>query len=125
LHLTEECAKELENKLKAGEKYRSDVETKAASAEHFRDRLHAVESSLSEREKTNFPTRSHYNCATQQTIHQIFEYCYLVSSFAFFIYVAFMFIPKSSPFFQQKNLVRYIPETKTWKKMHSRIPSRY
>jgi hypothetical protein len=51
LHLAQERAKELEKKLEASEKARSDAEAKAASGEDLRIRLNAAESTLSEREE--------------------------------------------------------------------------
>jgi hypothetical protein len=50
LHLAEKRAQELEKKLGASEKSREEAERKVASVGDFRDRLHAAETALSEKE---------------------------------------------------------------------------
>ena len=51
LHLAEKRANELEKKLEASEKAREKAERKAASVGDLRDRLHAAENALSEKEE--------------------------------------------------------------------------
>ncbi|KAM0911727.1 hypothetical protein ACQ4PT_013325 [Festuca glaucescens] len=51
LHLAEKRANELEKKLKASEKAREKAEREAASVGDLRDRLHATENALSEKEE--------------------------------------------------------------------------
>jgi hypothetical protein len=51
LHLAEERAIELEKKLKARKKAHIDAEAKAATVDELRDKLHAAEIALSEKEE--------------------------------------------------------------------------
>jgi chromosome segregation ATPase len=51
LHLAEKRANDLERKLKASEKARKKAEEDAAGIEDLRDRLHAAENALSDKEE--------------------------------------------------------------------------
>ena len=105
LHLAEKRANELEKKLKASEKAREKAEREAASVGDLRDRLHAVENALSEKEEViarreaaiiaRFETQSaRFSSNVSVPFH-----CY----FSCFIDIAVVFILKSISFFSREN----------------------
>jgi hypothetical protein len=103
LHLAQERTKELETRLEASEKARSDAEAKAATAD-LRVMLNAAESSLSEREE-QISKREVAIIARLDTQSIRFSSNVPLSFRRPFLlaYITFIFILKSSPSFSRKN----------------------
>ena len=104
LHLAEKRAKELEKKLEASEKTREEAETKAASVDDLRDRLNAAETALSEKEE-QISKREAAIIARLDTQFVRFSSNVPLSFRRPFLFadITFIFILKSSPFFNRKN----------------------
>jgi hypothetical protein len=105
----------MERKLKASEKDRKKAEEDAAGIEDLRERLHAVENALSDKEAmlakweaamiARFETQS-ARFSSNVTVSLLYPF-YLSA------YTSFISILKRYLFFQQGKLVRCIPGTRT------------
>jgi hypothetical protein len=112
LHIAQVHAKELEKKLEASEKARSDAEVKATCAEYLRIRLNAAESALSDTETEQISHREAAIIVRLNKQSTRFSSTAILSLLVFCLCHLYI-CTKKFCFFQQNVLVKCIPGIKT------------